>query len=282
MRKIKTCLGRSALALGILYVVFCGVVYFFPQLFFYNPTPRASSLENARMNGYKAEKVEYASADGTPLYAWFTRPGYQGKIIVFMHGNSYNIEKFYHKMIPFMEAGYGTMMPEYRGFGDVRGKISQQNLAEDAFAAVRYLQKQGYANRDIIVYGMSLGSYMATNTAFTLGKEQPFAGLILEVPFDSLYEVVKAVVPVPLPLSLMMRDRYNNLDKIAAINTPLLVMGGSEDPTVPVRLAKNLFAHASEPKKMIIYEGGAHNDLYNFRNFQDILNWLKANEETGR
>lgn len=264
----------------LIYIAFCVTVYLKPQWFFYNPSRQASKLENAHANGFKAEFVKYNSEDGTPLYGWLTKPASKKQIIVFMHGNSYNIEKFYHKMIPLMEAGYGTMMPEYRGFGDVPGIITEQNLAQDALAAVKFLNSQGYPNQDIIIYGMSLGSFMATNTVYVLGQRQPFAGLILEVPFDNLVNVVKAVVPVPLPLKFMMKDRYNNLDKIAEIKTPLLVMGGTEDPTVPVFLAKNLYAHAVEPKKMIIYQGGGHNDLYNFRNYEDILNWLKDNEET--
>lgn len=282
MSKINNCLKRSAVAMGVLYIAFCAMVYFFPQLFFYNPTHQASSLRNAVINGYKATAVEYHSSDGTPLYAWYTKPGKKHKVIVFMHGNSYNIEKFYHKMIPLVEAGYGTLMPEYRGFGNLPGVITQQNLGEDALAAVKYLHEQGFANKDIIIYGMSLGSYMATNAVYTLGREKPFAALILEVPFDSLYNVVKAVVPVPLPFDWIIRDRYDNLDKIADIKTPLLVMGGSEDGTVPVKLAENLFAHAQQPKKLIVYQGGAHSNLYNYRNYNDILQWLRLNEKARR
>lgn len=268
--------------MAVIYVAFCAAVYFCPQLFFYNPVHRNSNLEVARKNGYPAEQVEYAAADGTKLLAWYTKPHTGRPVIVFMHGNSYNIEKFYHKMIPLMEAGYGTFMPEYRGFGNVPGVITQQNLGTDALAAVKYLHSLGYQNRDIVIYGMSLGSYMATNTVYALGREEPFAALILEVPFDSLYNVVKMIVPVPLPFDLIVRDRYDNLDKIADVRTPLLIMGGSEDTLVPVVLAQNLYKHAAEPKKMIIYEGAGHNDLYNYRNYKDILNWLKDNEKARR
>ena len=114
--------------MAVIYVAFCAAVYFRPQLFFYNPVHRNSNLEVARKNGYPAEQVEYAAADGTKLLAWYTKPHTGRPVIVFMHGNSYNIEKFYHKMIPLMEAGYGTFMPEYRGFGNVPGVITQQNI----------------------------------------------------------------------------------------------------------------------------------------------------------
>ncbi len=262
------------------YIVFCLCVYLKPQWFFYNPTTTASNLKTARVKGYPATKVEYKATDGQELYAWFTKPQTKGQVIVFMHGNSYNIEKFYYKMLPLIKAGYGTMMPEYRGFGDIEGTITQETIGSDGIAAIEWLYSQGYKNKDIIVYGMSLGSYAATNAVYTLGQKNSFAGLILEVPFDNLPNVVREVVLFPFPLSLIIKDEYDNISKISKINTPLLIMGGSEDKTVPVNLAKNLFSQAVEPKKIIVYEGAEHNNLYDFKNYQDIINWLQTNEKT--
>ena len=262
------------------YVGFCGVVYFWPQLFFYEPSSQGARLEVARANGYKAERVEYQAQDGTKLYGWYTPPKPRMPIIVFMHGNSYNIEKFYHKLVPLAEAGYGTMLPEYRGFGGVKGKITQKGLDQDAEAAVRYLQQRGFKNQDIVLYGMSLGSYTATHAAYVFSQEKPVRGLILEVPFDSMYEDVKDIVSFPLPLGIIMKDKYDNVEKIKELTVPLLIMGGRDDTLVPVRRAKALFEAANQPKKMIVYKGAGHNDLYNHRNYRDIINWLKANEKT--
>ena len=272
--------SKIALCLFVLgYVGFCGVVYFWPQLFFYEPSKQEARLEVARANGYKAERVEYKAQDGTELYGWYTSPKPGMPIIVFMHGNSYNIEKFYHKLVPLAEAGYGTMLPEYRGFGGVKGKITQKGLDQDAEAAVRYLQQRGFKNQDIVLYGMSLGSYTATHAAYVFSQEKPVRGLILEVPFDSMYEDVKDIVSFPLPLGIIMRDKYDNVKKIKELNVPLLIMGGSEDTLVPVRRARALFEAANQPKKMIVYEGAGHNDLYNYRNYRDIISWLKDNEK---
>ncbi len=273
---LKIILGLFVLG----YVGFCGVVYFCPQLFFYEPSNQASRLEVAKANGYDAARVEYRAQDGTKLYGWYTPPKPGIAIIVFMHGNAYNIEKFYHKLVPLAEAGYGTMLPEYRGFGDVEGKITQAGLDQDAEAAVEYLRQKGFENQDIVLYGMSLGSYTATHAAYIFSKEEPVRGLILEVPFDSMYEDVKDIVSFPLPLSIIMRDKYDNVEKIKELNVPLLIMGGSDDTLVPIRRAKALFDAANQPKKMIVYKGAGHNDLYNYRNYRDIINWLKSNEKT--
>ena len=101
----------------------------------------------------------------------------------------------------------------------------------------------------------------------------------MEVPFDSLLNVAKLVVPVPMPFEAIMRDKYDNLSMIGEINSPILIMGGSIDTTVPVALAQNLYNYASEPKQIIIYENGKHSNLFNFRNDLDVLSWMKANEK---
>lgn len=276
---MKKILSKVLLFLVVLYLVVCCVIYLYPLPFFYNPTSRVSNIEHAREYDYPAQEIKYNSADGTPLFAWFTPPQKGKKIIVFMHGNSHNIEEFYHKMKTFVYEGYGTMIPEYRGFGGVKGKINQKNLEMDAIAAVKYLNSRGYKNSDIYVYGMSLGSHMATHTVYELQNTERFAGLILEVPFDSLLHTAHAKVPF-LPLNLIMRDKYDNLSEIKAIKCPILIMGGSIDETIPINLAINLYNHAPDNKQIIIYKNGKHSNLFNFRNDLDILNWIEINEKS--
>ena len=266
---------KLMIVLITIYVGFCAAVYFYPQFFFYGPTNAPADLEKAHRDGYPAEEVSYTSADGTKLYGWYTKPAAgQHKIVVFMHGNSYNIEKFYPKLLPFVKAGYGTFMGEYRGFGGIKGRITQQGLEEDAIAAVNYLHSLGYQNGDIIVYGASLGSHMAINSIFHLQKDNSFAALVLETPFDSLLNVTKEIVPVPLPFSLIVREKYDNMAMIKEVKAPVLIMGGSHDKLVPVILARNLYEQAPVPKEIIVYDGAGHNNLGDFANYDDILNWL--------
>lgn len=52
-------------------------------------------------------------------------------------------------------------------------------------------------------------------------------------------------------------------------------MGGEKDTVVPITLAKRLYAEAPEPKDIIIYEEGGHNDLYDLKNYNELIEWLK-------
>lgn len=273
----KKTLYKLAGLFVFVYAAFCLTVYYKPQLFFYNPSRQKSVLPDDA--AFPVQEVYYKAEDGTPLHAWYVKPQSGKPVIAFLHGNSYNIEKFYHKLVPLVKEGYGAFLPEYRGFGGIEGIISQPNLEMDTRAAFQKLRRLGYSNRRIVLYGMSLGSYTSAYAAAELGKKQPFSGLILEVPFDSLMNVVRKRVWFPLPLDLIIHDRYENQKNIAAIKTPLLVMGAGQDRVVPVELAKNLFAEAAEPKELIIYEHGSHSNLFDSENYKDILVWLENNEK---
>lgn len=271
----KKIVGWAVGFLMTAYVVFCGAVYFFPQYFFYNPTNVKADIASPLNDGLKLSEVGYQSSDGIQLYGWIKAPQKGKKMIVYYHGNSYNIEKFYHKLKPLAQAGYGIFMPEYRGFGGINGEITQKGLEADALSAIEYLHSIGYHNRQIVLYGMSLGSHTSSYVAAN-AKGGKFAGLILEVPFDSLLNVVKQRIWPLFPFELMVKDKYDNIANIQAIDIPLLIMGGSNDKVVPIERAVNLFNFANEPKEMIVYDGGEHSKLFDFANYKDILSWLKG------
>lgn len=51
------------------------------------------------------------------------------------------------------------------------------------------------------------------------------------------------------------------MDKITHIHAPLLMLHGSQDDTVPVRLGERLFAAANAPKRWLVIENAARSDL---------------------
>lgn len=280
MKKIVKYAAWIFALLFLAYGAFCALVYFHPQMFFYNPSSQPSDLSKAHAAGYMAKEVSYTSSDGTRLIGWYTPPsGNKKQVVVFMHGNSHNIGNFFPKLKPFADAGYGTFIPEYRGFGGIKGKITQVNLEADALAAMDYLKSLGYKNNQIIVYGMSLGAHMAVNSVYNRQKYGTFPALILEVPFDNILNVVRLIFPLPLPLETIVADQYDNLKMIPIVKSPVLIMAGSADTLVPAVLAENLAAKAPKRKKVIIYQDAGHNDLYGCQNYNDILSWLKANEK---
>ncbi len=263
------------------YVLFCLSVYFKPEKFFYYPYNYPSNVKKVQDDGFNAEEVTYHKYDNIDAKGWLylnNLPLNNSKIVLFLHGNSYNVEKYYHKTIPFAKSGYSVFIPEYRGFGGQGNKIRQEYLTQDALNALYYLNSLGFKNKDIIVYGMSLGTYMALHTVVNGQENDIFNALILEVPFTSLFDVVKIHTTYKginiLPLDLLVKDKYNSTNLITKIKTRLLIMTTESDELIPYTQALNLYEQAPEPKQIKIYKGAAHDTLYNLANYEYIIQWL--------
>ena len=106
-----------------------------------------------------------------------------------------------------------------------------------------WLKNLGLSKEDIIIYGESLGTGVATEIV----QHNNFAGLILETPFTSMIEAAKNFYPY-VPVELLLKDKYDNQNKIKNINIPVLVMHGEVDQIVPFWMGKRIFEIANEPK----------------------------------
>jgi fermentation-respiration switch protein FrsA (DUF1100 family) len=72
----------------------------------------------------------------------------------------------------------------------------------------------------------------------------------------------------------MLRDRFDSLSRIGGVATPLFLIHGERDATVPASFGRALLAAASEPKDARFYPAAGHNDLYEHGAADDVLEFL--------
>ena len=89
---------------------------------------------------------------------------------------------------------------------------------------------------------------MGTGIALELAKKDIYAGVILESPYTSMVEMAKKFYPY-LPVSILLRDRYQSIQKIKMNKSPILIMHGQMDTLVPFYMGEKLYAEASQPKQ---------------------------------
>ena len=100
-------------------------------------------------------------------------------------------------------------------------------------------------------------------TALQLALEQPPGALVLESPFTSIPAMGRLHYPLLWSLAgWALGARYDNLEKIARLTSPLLVIHGQRDAIVPHRMGKELFDRAPQPKSFHSIAGAGHNDTY--------------------
>ena len=149
-------------------------------------------------------------------------------------------------------------MSEYRGFGGNPGAPTEEGLFADARSTLAWLAGEGVAGRDLILYGESLGSGVATAMASELAAAgTPVAGVILEAPFTSMAAAAQFHYPI-LPARWLVLDRYDSLSRIGGIGTRLLILHGEADRTVPFALGRQLYESAAEPKSFLPLPGIGH------------------------
>jgi fermentation-respiration switch protein FrsA (DUF1100 family) len=234
-----------ALAVGILFMVASRVPYY--------PIKYPSGFWELQSK-LRAEDVWLLTSDGVRLHAWLVGAPEACLVTLYLHGNAGNLT---HRFLPIREitaAGSSVLMLDYRGYGKSEGSPREHGLYADADAAYLYLLDHGYSARHIVLQGESLGTAVAVD----LASRKECAGVVLEAAFTSGGEVASTVLPVIGPLVLR---GFDSKSKIAKIRAPLLFFHGDRDEIIPLKLGRNLFDAAPEPKWFIEIPGAGHNDL---------------------
>lgn len=244
------------------------VLAFFGHHMLYHPSTHPDGPWELQKS-LRAKDVWLTAADGVKIHGWFLPPAESGKratdgsaapgsgrdiVTLYLHGNAGNISHRADKLDALARAGSSLLIIDYRGFGKSEGSPRERGLYLDADAAYGEILRRGYAPRQIVLYGESLGTGVATD----LAVRKACAGLILEAPFPSIGDVANRVVPVLGPLVV---SGFKTGEKIGRLSLPLLVIHGDRDEVVPYGLGQAVFAAANEPKQFWTIEGGHHNDL---------------------
>ena len=74
-----------------------------------------------------------------------------------------------------------------------------------------------------------------------------------------------------LPVSFLLKDRYETIKKLKNIKIPILVMHGKKDKIVPFHMGEKVFEKANEPKFSYFPEEDDHMMDYN-ENLLKVLN----------
>jgi len=217
------------------------------------------------------EEVVFKAADGTKLVAWY-QPSRGPKLtLLYFTGNSGNVANRAGKIRTIAADGYGVFMLNYRRYGGSEGRPSEARIAADAVSAYDYLRGLGVAPHDIVAYGESLGTAVATRLALQRHVE----ALVLEAPFTSILAVGKMLWKY-FPLDLIMVDQYRTVDRIGAVKAPLFIVHGARDAIIPLGHARHVFHAANEPKSLVVVPQAGHNDLFDRGAWDKVRGFLAA------
>ena len=252
----------------VIYISVLVILFIFQRNLMYHPSENNYFGDKLEV---KVEKVNIKTSDNINLLGWFHKKDLNKfKTIVYFHGNAGTLENRIHKLNHFKDMDVNFLIVAWRGFNGNNGKPTEEGLYIDGISSVNWIIDQGVKEEDIILYGESLGTGIATEIA----QNKNYAGVILETPFTSMINAAKEFYPY-IPVNLLLKDRYENDKKIKNINIPILVMHGEKDKIVPFRMGKKMYQLANEPKYFYYTRHDNHMMVYDLQLINALKNFIK-------
>ncbi len=192
---------------------------------------------------------------------WIPAAGKPRGTLLYLHGNGFNISANLGLARRFQQLGLSVLMIDYRGYGRSDGDFpSEAWVYEDARAAWSYLTKDlAIPTEEIVVFGHSLGGAIAIDL---MSEQRSAAGLIVQSSFSSMTNLARTQGwPNAFPLSLLLNQRFDSIQKVPKLDLPTLWLHGEDDGLIPADMSRDLFQASVEPKTLKIFPGANHNDV---------------------
>jgi fermentation-respiration switch protein FrsA (DUF1100 family) len=233
------------------------------MLFFPRPLTGPPPASRA---GRPVESLQFQAPDGARLRGWLLKTiTPRAPLVIYYGGNAEEVSAEANE--PGWPSDWSLALVNYRGYGTSEGKPSEQNLFADALLVFDSLAKRSDVDRSrIVLVGRSLG----TGVAVFVAAVRPVAEVILASPFDSMVEVGRRHYPW-LPVSLLLKHRFDSQTRAPHIQAPLLAIVGGRDTIIPPAHSKRLFEAWGGPKTWVDIPSADHNDLSGYPRFWEAI-----------
>jgi len=253
------------------YLIALLALFLLQRSFMYFPDDRRIDPADVSTIQNPPTEVILQTPDGESLVGWWYPPKGDAPTILHFHGNGGGLAIRVPRYEFYAGHGYGVLAMSYRGYSGSTGAPSETHLIADATLALDWLISRNIPTNQVIVYGESLGTGVAVQTA----ARYDVKAVVLESPYTSTRAVAQTQFPI-FPVGLLMKDQFESDKHIGDINAPLLIVHGRRDRIIPFRFGEALFNLAQEPKTFIPIENGGHIPLYADRSARLVVDFLSG------
>lgn len=214
---------------------------------------------------------------GHKMLAHYHRPaGPEGKkfpTVLFLHGFP-GSEKSPDVQRALMKAGIASVAPSFLGAWGSGGKYRFTTLVPQAQAALRAVRKLPFVDpKRVAVYGFSMGGWAALNLA---AIEPSLKAVLAVAPCggpEMLGPGTKSFIerlsrPLNAPkTSVLLADfgralrRFDPARAVTKIDSPLLLIHGDHDETIPLVISQRLLTKATMGATLLVEKGADHGFL---------------------
>lgn len=246
---LRRCLALVLGSLGLCYAL----------TFLYLLTNRESVLFERSPASYAADDCRFiAGRHGNRIACvYFASPGAR-RTLLYSHGSATDLGGVAAILAEHRDLGFNVLAYDYPGTGLSEGRLSENACNEAIEDLFGWLRTRGVPAQDILVYGRSIG----TGPSVYLASRETVGGLILASPFTSAFGH-------RLWMHLFPFDWFRNGDRIHLVNTPILVLHGTDDSTISVDNGRALAAKGNV--EFVPIAGRGHADLHEATAYRETL-----------
>jgi pimeloyl-ACP methyl ester carboxylesterase len=262
---MKNTLLVSLVVVLVVYFVVCVALYRSQEHMIFFPERLSPEHRFSFPNAFREITWQ---VDGATLHALHFTVDQPKGAILYLHGNAGSLRSWGHVASDFTERGYDVLIPDYRGYGKSTGTLTHERmLLEDALVAYTYLREH-YADRDIIMYGRSLGTGIATYVASIHAPSM----LVLETPYVSMKEL--ALRQFPFVPSMLLKYPLHTDRWISDVACPVYLLHGTRDEVIPYDSSERLLPLIRSEHQLFTIPGGGHNNLVTFPEYRAALDHI--------
>lgn len=237
---------------------------------------------------FPAQAVQITSESGSTLAAWHLELDDSPATIILLHPIRGDRRSMLSRARRFRDHGYSTLLVDLQAHGESPGENITVGYLEqrDVLAAIRFVRERN-PDQKVGIVGRSLGG------AATL-LAQPNADLIvLESVYPTVTEAVHNRVKLRLgplhhvfsPLLLaqlqprlgISPDQLCPIEQLSKLGCPILIASGDHDQHTTIQETERMFSTAQGSKKLVIFEGAEHVDLFAYDSEKyenEIIEWV--------
>ena len=254
---MKSLLLRLVRVCALVYIGVCVLVAGCQNKMLYFPTRQteAAALERAA----DSRLAPWRDAHGE-LIGWKRPASHASARLLVFHGNAgcASDRAYYADAFAALDGGraWEVCIMEYPGYGSRDGSPGKNSFISAGHAAVENLFATD--SRPVFLLGESIGS--GTAAALAGAMPEKIAGAVMMIPFARLEEVAKEKFPW-LPVSLLLRDKFDNIAALATFHGPVVFVIAENDEVIGAAQGRKLNAAYAGLKKLIVLPGATHNNF---------------------
>ena len=217
------------------------------------------------------------SESGSALATWYADAANAKATVVLLHPLHADRRAMLDRARMFLKHDFSVVLMDFQAHGESDGdNLTIGHLEKFDVQAIAKFAGGRNPEHSLMIDGWSLGGAAAV----LAGPIEGVDAIVLESVYPTIEEaiddrvamrlgplskIVSPLLTVQLPIRLgISPTELRPIEAIKNVDCPILMLVGDQDQHTPLDESQRLFESANSPKKLVVFKGAEHTDLFAF------------------